>query len=453
LRAWQRLWKRFEGDAVGRDVWPEPPVPDLSSAGVGSYPTSKAVNFASSVDPEKPIGFDRAALPPTRDGWLNIVYDPTLNLPEPPADSGAPDIPNPGDGRYHGEQLEIKDVDIGSYLLRVQRTRKLGPKVVLRLSGTGEQLTTPIVLKGVNLVLFFEPPATAETPPLTLRLATGTVPDPQALIDLDGGSLEVFGGHLKAPEFPGPAVPWLIRVRGGNVRLFQTKVEGPQYTIPDGYRGLISLTGSGDLAPEKTWHCAANECVLVSGRDGVVLEGVGARLLLRQTLLVAGGTGVRLSLAGIKDRANVQCLLDRVTLAAQKAVLGLSAPGTEVPAEPAFVLTRNCAFLNPFVGKPATGGMLLFDGKALPRGLLVYQGDRDSYDKRLFFGAAERPPAKSEGIAEWSRLWGSAGMRDRRPDLTALRSFEARRWPLERLALPADRGANLEALGVMKKRP
>jgi hypothetical protein len=150
----------------------------------------------------------------------------------------------------------------------------------------------------------------------------------------------------------------------------------------------------------------------------------------------------------------VQCLLEQVTVAAQQAVLGLrDAPEEGVPDEPALVQTRHCAFLNPFLGKPANpAGLLMVHGQALSRGLLVYLGERDSYDKRLFFSAAvDRPPATAEGHAGWSRLWGSGGVRDPRPDLSALRSFDARRWPLERLIL-RDRGANLEMLGVNPKK-
>src|SRR5262249_2033710 len=137
----------------------------------------------------------------------------------------------------------------------------------------------------------------------------------------------------------------------------------------------------------KVFSCTANESILVSGRVGVDLEGIGARLMLRQTLLVAGSDAVRLSLNGCTGRANVQCLLGNGTIAGGQTVLRLAdAPKAGIPSEPAFFLTRNCAFLNPFQG--AAAGLLLYEEEALPRGLLVVQGEGDTFDQRLFFPAA-----------------------------------------------------------------
>ena len=59
-------------------------------------------------------------------------------------------------------------------------------------------------------------------------------------------------------------------------------------------------------------------------------------------------------------------------------------------------------------------------------------------------------PARAEGPAPWARLWGSPGTRAARPDLTLRATFDARRWPLDRLILPAGRGADLGALGIRK---
>jgi hypothetical protein len=397
------------------------------------------------------LGCDLRALPRARDAWLTVAYEPALTISEPISDATPPEIPEPGDTRYHGEKLDLKGRDLGAYLVDVQRTRQLGPRVVLHLRGQGKLKTTPIRLKNTSLTLYFEPPATKDDPPLVLRLAEA---GPAALIELEGGSLEVIGGHLEVSDIPGPRVPHVIKVQGGDVRLFRTRVEGPQQAVPDLYSSLIHLTGSGDVTSDKVFSCTANESILVSGRVGVDLQGIGTRLMLRQTLLVAGTDAVRLRLNGCKGRANVQCLLENVTIAAQHTVLRLAdAPEAGVPSDPAFFLTRNCAFLNPFRG--AAAGLLLYEEEALQRGLLVVQGERDTFDQRLFFPAARvgQLPSRPTGLADWNRSWGSRGVRDTRPNLPGLLLFKPPRWDLDQLILPADRGANLAVLGIKKPRP
>jgi hypothetical protein len=152
----------------------------------------------------------------------------------------------------------------------------------------------------------------------------------------------------------------------------------------------------------------------------------------------------------------VQCLLERVTFGARQAVVRLGDVPAGAVREPAVVQARDCAYLNPFVGKPKAG-LLLFEGDALPRGLLLWQGERESFDRRLYFSAAPAgapPPGKAEGHGPWAQLWGMPGARDPRPDLVLYRTFDAKRWPLERLlGLPAGRGADLKLLGIGTKRP
>jgi hypothetical protein len=103
----------------------------------------------------------------------------------------------------------------------------------------------------------------------------------------------------------------------------------------------------------------------------------------------------------------------------------------------------------------------------LAQGLLVWQSDGDMLDPRLQFLAAsdQAVPEVSQPGTDWQRLWGWAGVK--RPFLN---------WPLERIladdktwrldslvlrgprgSLPGfvDRraGADLEALGILKKGP
>ena len=101
--------------------------------------------------------------------------------------------------------------------------------------------------------------------------------------------------------------------------------------------------------------------------------------------------------------------------------------------------------------------MLLWEGDALARGLLLWKGEREGYDPRLHFaGSAQSITETKEGYASWKNLWGSSGVRMPR-DLTARELgalFETRRWVFDRLILKGTNppGANIDRLGLVTKR-
>jgi serine/threonine protein kinase len=452
LREWQALWGASNSDGVARDPWPDQTFTEPATQPAATYAPARAVGYASTVNPELPLGCDLKALPETRDAWPVLALEPVVAVPDPPTD-GAPEIPMPNDGRYHGERLEVRaDVDLGAYLARMQARYKLGPRVVMHLSGKGERISSPISLKGTSLVLYFEEPTDKDAPPLVVKLGSTTSPVP--LIDVVDGNVEVIGGTLRAPDSVVAKVSHLIRVKGGEIKLQHARLEGPQQSIPDGYRAAVALVGSGDPAPEKMRGCAISECVILSSRAGVLLDGVGCRLLLRQSVVVSGTEALHLGPgASCKGRVGMHCILENVTFAGKTAVVRLGdAPSAGVPTEPAVVQTRDCAYLNPFPGKPSKAGLLLSDGDALSHGLLLWQGENEGFDQRLYFAAARRGalPDKKEGWPAWKRLWGSLGTKNPRPELTSLREFAPRNWALERLILPIREppGANLKALGI-----
>jgi hypothetical protein len=329
----------------------------------------------------------------------------------------------------------------------------LGPRVVLLLSGAGERSMTPIRLSGRSLVLYFTPSARGDKP--LVLTPSGTDPA-GALIEVGKGDVEILGGVLRLPDTLGARCPpWLLEVRGGDVRLAGCRLEGPVRNPPGSYRGLVHLVGSGEGAADKARACLVHQAVLLSGRDGFFLDGVGAGLRLRQSLLVANGVGVHLAL-GTKfaGRANALCLLDHTTVAAKEVVVRLAdSPTSLAPVEPTVVQSRHCAFLNPFrIGRP---GLLLYEGDALARGLLVWQSQDDFWDRRLYFvaTASRALPERPQGLASWLRLWG-ANVRRPVTDVLLTRTLEAVPWALERLALPPAQGAygaDLGALGISKK--
>jgi serine/threonine-protein kinase len=451
--AWQRHWAGANSDGVAANAWPEQAYTEPATLPASAYQPTGAVLYRATVADDKPLGCDLAALPASRDAWLALALDPTLLAPDLPMDEARPAVPDPMDGKYHGGPIDLTMTDLGAYLAKLQEDRQLGPRVVLHLSGRGEHFTSPIRLKGASLVLHFpEPEMDAEKLTLTLTRTTKPVP----LIDLDGGSLEVIGGVLRVPDQGNFQASHVVRVKGGDVRMYQTRLDGPQQSEPVGYEAALALIGSGDPSPEKGRSCALNECVVLSSRAGVALNGVGSRLSLRQCLVVSGTEALHfLPGRGCKGRAAMQAQLTNVTIAARRAVVRLGdAPAAGVPTDPVEVQARACAYLNPFPGRPSKAGMLVWEGDALPRGLLVWQGAKEGFDARLHFAAAAGGISDTkEGYTPWKQIWGDTGVREPR-EVALVPVFDLRRWQLDRLALKMRDapGANLERLGITPRK-
>jgi hypothetical protein len=254
-----------------------------------------------------------------------------------------------------------------------------------------------------------------------------------------------------------------IRVRGGGVRLFDCRLTGPLGKAPEGYQGLILLEGSGQAEPQQVHGCALHQCVLVSGKAVVRVQGRGARLLLRQCAVVGVGDALQFNPApAAKARLNVQCLLARNTVAVRGAVVALKdAAGVTAVADPILVEAEGNLFLDPFSEAPRQSGLLRFEGAALARGLLLWRGKGNGYDGRLqayVAAEADAAPAK-QAHAVWGRLWGKVG--EQQAALVewpakAAWAFAVDRPQLERLRLPpqvqAAVGADLGRLGLLKKK-
>jgi len=395
-QAWQRLWLRTEGDGAVREAWPPPPLRHAEDASVSSFRTQDSpVFFAATAAPQEPLGCPLSRLPAARDNWMALTVDRFVTPPlEPPGDPQAPSIPAPGDGRYHGESLDLTKtpLDLGLHLQQQQLAHSLGPCVVLQVRGTGEQPFTPVRLrKGTSLVLHVEPPA-ADAKPLTFILPPGQRTPSEALIEMEEGGLEVTGAEIRLPDSRfGSTVPsWLFKVAGGDLRLFRCRLFGPPVP-PLRYRGLLCLQGSGQTGLDLARGCALNECVLTTSQAGIALQGVGARLLVYNSVIVAGQDALHLDLgASCKDRANVQCQLQRSTLAAGQALVYLhDLASASPPQEPVVIQSQDCAFLNPFITKNARPGLLHCEGRALGRGLLLWQSDGDLFDSRWHHGGLD----------------------------------------------------------------
>ncbi|HZV05911.1 MAG TPA: hypothetical protein VE999_12605, partial [Gemmataceae bacterium] len=99
--------------------------------------------------------------------------------------------------------------------------------------------------------------------------------------------------------------------------------------------------------------------------------------------------------------------------------------------------------------------LVRYEGQALAHGLLVWQSDNDTYDRRIWFGAASTAsplPEKPEDHASWLSLWGSPGLRRSKLDVLLFRTLDNDRWLLDqRLGGWKAPGANLDKLGLSRK--
>jgi serine/threonine protein kinase len=465
VSAWRRLWERTEGDVVQAERWPTAAFLEPAEVPARTYGTAGSlVAFAASTAADQLLGCDLDRLPLARDNWLSLTFDRFAILaPSVPDNSDAPEIPVSNDGLFHGAQVNLNQTDLGVYLQSVQKSYRLAPEIVLRLSGSGERLTTPLHFKGSNVVVYFEPPPEKMEP---LVLAPAGRGPAEALFDVEQGNLSIINGNVRFSEAAeARVVPWLIKIRGGDLRLFHTHLQVPPRDSGAAFRGLIALDGSGDTAAERVRSCLVNESVLASARDAIAVEGIGARVLLTQTLLIAGGDAIHLALdpdftrkasGPFAGKANVQCLLDHVTVAARGGVLHLpDVQQAGPPAEPVIVQSHDCGFINLFTGRAHRPSLVRYDGEALAHGLLIWQSENDGFDHRLWFGAictAMPLPEKPETHASWVALWGSPGLRRAHLDLPLLLTLDAERWPIElRLAGRKVPGANLEKLDLSRK--
>jgi hypothetical protein len=438
--------------------------PEPAEAPPDLYRTDDTPAAFAATAADGPLGCDLAALPPVRDGWLALAFrrfpPPTVDLL---TDALPPDIPAPGDELYHGGRLDLNTTDLGAHLQKlIASGKKLGPRVVLHLAGSGERPTTPVRVKGSSLVLYFEPPErkpTAPAPaPLVLVPPAAGTPTQEALIEVEDGDLEIIRGDIRFPDSNLALVPrYLLAVRGGSLLLYGTRLQGPLAQPPAAFQGLIRLEGKESAKPNGGNGCGLNRSILLSGKNAIDALGGDLNIRLQHCLIAARQDGLHLAPGRSPARLAGNYLLENCTVAAQRAALFLGdVPRLDrPPAEPILFQAKACAFLNPFSAPPASA-LLVFEGDALARGLLVWYGEGNVYDSRLPTFAAPAGAAPPQTYSLWQRLWGSPGDRQPLLDVPLKGRLDAKLAPLENLALTGlprtdhPPGANLVQLGVVR---
>lgn len=450
LALWHSLWDRKEGDRAAGTTWPEIVHADPSEASKEEYrPAGRAWFAAVSAGDRAPLGCNVAGLPPGRDPWLPLTFDRVTFPPYDLPTDQTPPIPNGGTD-YEGERLDLGTtrLDLGERLREVEQTRPLGARIVLHLTGSGRIPTSPIALRGTTLVLYFEPPAEGAAP-LELVPKEDSAGERDALIEVQEGSLEITNGafHLLNQKFA-PLPKYLLRVRGGDLRLYGCRLTGPLGNMPAWYQGLVWFGGSGKPEPGRARELASVNTVMASGRSCVTVAGVGARLRLHNSVLIAGGDALRLDPGPAPDkwkpllallpawcpafstelkipprsRLNVQCLLENNTFAVGGAVVALGdAPDLAgATVDPYWIRARANVVLDPYASTTHRAGLVRFERDALPRGLLVWQGADNAFDKGLYYHIAEADAVLAQPFAAWAQVWGPFGEVNSLPfDMTA----------------------------------
>jgi serine/threonine protein kinase len=463
MMIWRSLWKYTEGDRAGKQTWPRSLPPDLAEASADAFRVTGSQVDAGATSGQGSIGCDPASLPPIRPNWGQLAFG---RLTPPPADLPSvdqpPEIPTRADGLYAGDRLDLTKVDLADHLRKIESKQGFGPRVVLHLAGTGEVPLAPIHLKRTTLVLYFEKPK-GDSERLTL-VAKG---EGEAFIEIEDGGLEIIGGSFAYPrEGDAPMPASMFKIQGGDLRLSGCRLMGALANPGKSYRNLIQIQGTGPGA-EGFRDCAIADSTLVSARNCVTSTSSGVRVRMQNCVVVSGTEAFRIEPDSLpKQRLNCQYFLDRNTIAARGTVFHLiDVPSLSGPVEPIFVRAQNNVFLDPFAGSKRESGLLTFDEAALTRGLLVWQGDGNAYDKQLHHYlwphgvALTRNP---QPYGAWVNFCGPLG--DRKPIFLAStqpRTFDWDKLSFDALTLPqavrvkmsVPPGADFDQLGILNKSP
>jgi hypothetical protein len=459
---WWPLWGYQEGDKVLFESWPRAFQAQPEDVPPAAYdPAGTAAAFAALTRPGL-VGCDLAALPQGRPLWAARTYD-RLDL-DPPAlpARDAPPIPEAGDGLYHGERVKLtRTTDLGRLLQDKLAGRPPARLVVLQVSGHGEVPTSPIRLRGASLVLSFDKPG-PRAEPLILVPAAGAAGQ-DALIQVDGGDLDLLGVRVELPRALSAGVPrHIVQVRGGSLRLFGCHLHGPLSPGGDGYQGLLDLAGLGpDSGPAPS--LAASRCVLLSAGSVLHLgRGVG-RLRLHECLAVGPDDLLVADLGGPPPRRGLQLILEHSTLAARRTLLDLRGLPVPEPREPVLIRADASFFVTPFEGA-SSATLLRCQRDLLTRSLLLWQGKGNAFDRRFpsYLTAAGAPATAAQPFPVWARVWGTPG--EQAPLVVDMprTAFKATPMYLRQLALPATvhpragevrPGANLARLGILGAGP
>jgi serine/threonine-protein kinase len=467
LDTWRALWSIREGDYELADAWPSRLLAEPETLAAREFsPYDTPALFAATGGPG-PLGCELGRLPAEPSLGLRRTFDrypmPVMPLPE---SDGMPVIPASGTGLYEGERLDLTNIDLGKHLQARLRATKPGPRIVLHLTGSGKHYTSPLAVKGVaSLVLCFEP-AAGQDEPLTLLANPQAVEENRALIAVEDGNLELLKARFVLENKQTGAAPaHLIRVRGGDLVLVESYLQGPLDKAPEEYQGLIQLEGAAN-GTDSLPGVLIKDSVLLSARNILDLRG-GARVRVRNCAAMALEDGLVFTPAPLAG-PNVFVQLENNTLAIGKALLAANGSDGDVRGG-VVVQAQHNYILDPFLdsqraGRPVPAQLVRLATSGLAHGILHWQGRENAFDSsRLnYFGSDEKEAGK-RSFKDWQRIWGSPGEQDATflDPVKYSKPFTVDPPSWQHLSLPPrvraasgtpPFGADLVRLGIMKRK-
>jgi serine/threonine-protein kinase len=461
IEVWHQRRQLKEGDlAIGDMHWTNSAEQFNSLLPTRYDPEDTAFAYRSTEQDKpgriQPLGFPPDGMPPVRLSWLQATYDRVM-LPAPDIVNTPPPIDATNDGKYHGERLDLNKLeqnktDLGSYLRTTQSQKPFADQVVMHLYGTGQVKISPIRLANrQSLVLYFEPSRDPAKQVVLSPTTTSSDVAQEGFFQVDSGTLEVYNATILLTDtVTGNLMRYLFCVASGQLRLQGCRLRGPGPIAPR-VTAQIGVGGTDPNIEKKAPICDIQECVLESAKACVHVSGSWARLRIEQSLLVTLDDAVRISPRGKLDSLSMHCLLEHCTVAARRAVLDLDdvpipVPVSGAPVMPVPVLFQSVsnAFLNPYLptdGKPPTAGLMLYSPSSVSRGIFVWQGEGDVFDRRLQFYAATIknvvPVTEcDQSPALWTSLWGRLGNRRPLLEVPLSSTLDPSKPRFDSLALP-----------------
>jgi hypothetical protein len=463
LESWRTQFVYSEGDLELSTTWPAKAAAQPEDVSASAYASEDTPACFAATSGPGTLGCSLGALPAAPRLWRERTHEhypmPSISLP----DRGVvPAIPFANDGLYHGERVDLSKTDLGQLLDSRMQMFKSGPEVVLHLAGVGECPTSPVrVQRMKKLILYFEPPK-GKLEPLTLVPDARTAEGRDALIEVDGGSLELIGARVKFANSKFATIPArVLSVRGGDLVLHSCRLQGPLNQAPDDFQGLIRFQTT--TAPEAACRFVVNESALLSAGTVIHVQG-RAGIRCKQSVLLADGDLFHLEPGPSPE---LQVVLEQNTIATRGTVFTVSDVHEDgATADPVVFQATGNLFLDPFDG-PRQSALLRVEGRLLPRGLLLWQGRNNAFDKRCqaFALLAPNEPSEKQEFKTWTRLWGTSGeqqalLLDIPAHPKSTFKVSAREGPLwESLVLPpqlrstlaSSPGADLVRLGLLKR--
>jgi hypothetical protein len=411
LSAWQARWDMNEGDRELNLPWPARLTGDQGEVPAEFLSTLDTPACFAATSTRGALGCRVGVLPPAPADWLPRTYERTpVVLPPLLEDASFPAIPVSADGRYGGEKIDLAKVpDLGIYLTGLLRSRKAAPHVVLHLSGRGKTATSPITVTGLKrLTLWFEP-AKGKDEPLTLTVKPGSVGKEAALLQLEGGSLELLGARISYPESRTAVVPpYMVLVRDAELKLKGCVFQAPHELAPDAFKGLLRCE-TMRLDEEKPTPLVIQDCVLRAPRRLLELHGANVVLRCKNNLFYAGEDGLLLAPAAL-SQPRLCLVLENNTFATRgNALLLRTESAAEAPLKPVLIQATQNYFLDPFVEGPRQAALLSLSAEDLAHGWLLWQG-RDNALEETRWGGLWNDGVKPGGqldLADWRSWWGS----------------------------------------------